>query len=179
MFHIYLFYITIYTLIIINIHYLYMYNNILFLTIYIYYNNYIILITIFIYSFIFTASFMFLLRFLPTNNREKLTQYQGWTVWIFYINQLKKTVVCTSAFKRDHWSWYEELVPLKIFHFKWTNNSVITTSLIFAEVSIQASGFSALLKANDDLPSWCLFTLSSHEGKRNLGWLFMNYVSSN
>lgn len=59
--------------------------------------------------------------------------------------------------------------------------SVITTSLIFAEVSIQASGFSALLKANGnkvDLPAWCLFTLSSHEGKRNLGWLLMNYVSS-
>lgn len=59
--------------------------------------------------------------------------------------------------------------------------SVITTSLIFAEVSIQASGFSALLKANGNkagLPAWCLFTLSSHEGKRNLGWLFTNYMSS-
>lgn len=59
--------------------------------------------------------------------------------------------------------------------------SVIITSLIFAEASIQASGFSTLLKANGnkvDLPAWCLFTLSSHKGKRNLGWLFMNYVSS-
>lgn len=47
-------------------------------------------------------------------------------------------------------------MPFKMFHSQGANKSVITTSLIFAEVSIQASGFSALLKANGskgDLPA--------------------------